>query len=552
MQDIPAIDTKNRDKLDLFGGTSWKSCSIEDDVFAGFLNYQAQTITQEQKFVPPAEVQEIEPDPATETMPEDVKEAFVKEDTLMDMKDIPVDRESFEAMKPQLEKYGLSKEDIKDLEEKVNSEKGMTWGQFVSFISSKMASNHHVAELSSGQRSRLMTFFQKLGFSAPQSQRMVSDLDQGNADQVMNTVNERLKSLPQDKLAGLDKDELDAFMKQIRQIKGTAQAKDMSLIRIVGKAMENAMDKARRMAMLDASNKNADANDQLAAKSLAEVAKAKANTAISRAEIFSDESPAAEQARKESNDAARLTKTLSTEDQLKAAMNKTEDQVSKGMKLGQHKDTDAFLKQDAKGEDKSWNEFFQKLRLDHSDQAASLKQDPKGLAEALSQTKTETTNSKPWTKILAPRVIKQVETAILKNLAGGGKRLTLQLRPEHLGSVNVMLSVKNSEVSAVIRADNTEAAKLIADQMESIRHSLEAQGLKVSKLEVQTQLPGQDNTGWQNLADQRKAFEDNARARSRGGKSGFGPDADALAQDMNNLAREAILSGNGNGLHVIA
>ncbi len=552
MQDIPAVDTKNREGLDLLGGTSWKSCSIEDDVFAGFLDYQAQVITQEQKFIPEPKTPEIEHDPAAEVMPEDMEEVFVEEDTLMDMKDVSVDRESFQAMKPQLEKYGLSEEDIETLEEKVNSEKGMTWGQLVSFISSKMASNQHVTELSGGQRSRLMSFFQKLGFSAPQSQRMVSDLAQGNAEQVLDAVTERLKSLPQDKLAGLDNDELNAFMKQLRQIKGDAQAKDMSLIRIVGKAMENAMDKARRMAMLEAGNKNADANDQLAARSLAEAAKAKANTAISRAEIFSDESPAAEQARMAAKDAARLTKTLSTEDQLKAAMNKTEDQLSKGVKFGEHKDTEAFLKQDAKGEDKSWNEFFQKLRLDRSDQTASLKQDAKGLAESLNQAKTEATSAKPWAKTAAPRVIKQVENAILKNLSGGGKRLTLQLKPEHLGSVSVMLSVKNSEVSAVIRADNTEAAKLIADQMESIRQSLEAQGLKVSKLEVQTQLPGQDNTGWENLADQQKAFEENARARSRGHKNGFGPDADALAQDMNNLAREAILSDNGNGLHVVA
>ncbi|MBU1247218.1 MAG: flagellar hook-length control protein FliK [Proteobacteria bacterium] len=561
MQDIPAIESKSQDSLDLLGHTSWDTGSIDQDVFAGFLDYQANIVRDEKAFAPaPVLTQPLvqsvttATDLTNKTMPESAQTVFESKDTLKDMKNVPVDNESFQAMKPQLEKYGLNKEEIKALEDKVNSEEGMTWGNLVTFISAKMAEVSKATELSAEQRQKLMTFFQKLGFSAPESERMVGDLALGKTDQVMQAVNKQLTTLPQDKLAGIDKNELQAFLEQIKQIEGDAKAKELGLVRVVGKAMENAMDRARRMAQLNADTKNADAGEPLAAKNLAEAVKAKAETSINRVEKYLEDSPAAEQARKAAKDAEKLLETLSSEDRLKVAAKDAGENVAKGLKFGENKDADTFMKQDNKSSDKSWNDFFQKLKLADSESVTTLKADnAKGFADALNTTKADLSSTKPWARTAAPQIIKQVDQAILKSLTGGGKRLTLQLSPEHLGSINVALTVKNSEVSATIRADNHEVARIITDQLESLRQSLEDQGLKVSKLEVQTQLPNHDNSSWQGMANQNKNFERDVlnRMRARMGNS-IGDGGEALAQEMNSMAREAILSGNGNGLHVIA
>ncbi|MFZ5813138.1 MAG: flagellar hook-length control protein FliK [Thermodesulfobacteriota bacterium] len=114
-------------------------------------------------------------------------------------------------------------------------------------------------------------------------------------------------------------------------------------------------------------------------------------------------------------------------------------------------------------------------------------------------------------------VLRQVENGMLKNLGQGGHRLTLNLSPEDLGAVNVMLTVKDKDVQAVIKTDTAEAAKIIGDQLNRVRESLEQQGLKVSKLEVQTGLAGQDQAAWQGADrhnEARQQQEEAARVRT--------------------------------------
>ncbi|NMC47889.1 MAG: flagellar hook-length control protein FliK, partial [Desulfovibrio sp.] len=114
-------------------------------------------------------------------------------------------------------------------------------------------------------------------------------------------------------------------------------------------------------------------------------------------------------------------------------------------------------------------------------------------------------------------VLRQVENGMLKNLGQGGHRLTLNLTPEDLGAVNVMLTVKDKDVQAVIKTDTAEAAKIIGDQLNRVRESLEQQGLKVSKLEVQTGLAGQDQAAWQGADrhnEARQQQEEAARVRT--------------------------------------
>ena len=106
----------------------------------------------------------------------------------------------------------------------------------------------------------------------------------------------------------------------------------------------------------------------------------------------------------------------------------------------------------------------------------------------------------------AQQVFQQVENGMLRSLADGTKQLNIQLTPENLGTVTVLLSMKNKELTAIIRPENPEAAKAIEDQLHNLRLTLEQQGLKVERLEVRQQLQDSTSQPWQGF-DQNQGQE---------------------------------------------
>ena len=85
-------------------------------------------------------------------------------------------------------------------------------------------------------------------------------------------------------------------------------------------------------------------------------------------------------------------------------------------------------------------------------------------------------------------IFSQVENGLLQQAGNGGRQLTLQLNPQELGRITLILSVNQGEVKASIRAENGETAAVLTEQLAELKASLEAQGLKVRELDVQTQL----------------------------------------------------------------
>jgi flagellar hook-length control protein FliK len=106
-------------------------------------------------------------------------------------------------------------------------------------------------------------------------------------------------------------------------------------------------------------------------------------------------------------------------------------------------------------------------------------------------------------------VYKQVESGAFKNLGQGVKQLVIRLDPMELGQVSVILQVRGKEVQAVLRASNQETSVALNEQLSQLRTQLEAQGLKVGKLEVQTQLAdGQGQSQWQG-AESHNRYQEN-------------------------------------------
>lgn len=112
---------------------------------------------------------------------------------------------------------------------------------------------------------------------------------------------------------------------------------------------------------------------------------------------------------------------------------------------------------------------------------------------------------------ISRQVASQVEQAMLSAMRDGSKKLELQLTPGDLGNITLTLSTRNGEVSAIIRSERTETADAMVRQLDVLRTNLEQQGIKVDKLEVQTQAQNQQNDSWQNLQQHNNQQEEHAR-----------------------------------------
>ncbi len=105
---------------------------------------------------------------------------------------------------------------------------------------------------------------------------------------------------------------------------------------------------------------------------------------------------------------------------------------------------------------------------------------------------------------LASQAAQQVEKALLTAARDGSKSLELQLHPAELGTLNITLTARNGEVSAIIRSERSETAEALQKQMEQIRAQLEDQGVKVDKIEVRQ--GGQENSAhYDSFTDQQQS-----------------------------------------------
>lgn len=143
-------------------------------------------------------------------------------------------------------------------------------------------------------------------------------------------------------------------------------------------------------------------------------------------------------------------------------------------------------------------------------------------------------------------VYQQIENGAFKNLGQGLRQLVIRLDPADLGQVSVILQVRGKEVQAVLRAGNQETSQILNEQLGQLRTQLEAQGLKVGKLEVQTQLAdSQNQSQWQG-AEQHNRYQENRELAlsAQRWRNLERVDAD-LVRDVQNTPRWEKLSQSG-------
>ena len=88
----------------------------------------------------------------------------------------------------------------------------------------------------------------------------------------------------------------------------------------------------------------------------------------------------------------------------------------------------------------------------------------------------------------APRaeetVLPQIVQSIRLQAVQGTTEARVQLKPEHLGTLNITLKVEHNQVTATIQADVAAVRQWIESHEASLRQSLSEQGLQLAKLEV--------------------------------------------------------------------
>ncbi len=178
----------------------------------------------------------------------------------------------------------------------------------------------------------------------------------------------------------------------------------------------------------------------------------------------------------------------------------------------------------------------------------------------LAQSVSSSAQAQAPTDLLSHQAANQVEQAMLTAAKDGTKRLDLQLHPLELGAVTITLTSRNGELNALIRSEKPETTELMHKQLDHIRATLEQQGVKVDKLEVQTQTP-ENNAQydqWDSMQEHNARQEENARRevleRLRNlGKvrnDGTNPDETTLEQSVQLNTQAAIAAGQP--LHIVA
>ncbi|MDO4766851.1 MAG: flagellar hook-length control protein FliK [Pseudomonadota bacterium] len=149
-------------------------------------------------------------------------------------------------------------------------------------------------------------------------------------------------------------------------------------------------------------------------------------------------------------------------------------------------------------------------------------------------------------KARGAEVLRQVEAGAFRDLGQGNKQLVIRLDPPDLGQVSVVLQVRGKEVQAVLRTGNQETSQVLADQLGQLRNQLESQGLRVTRLEVQTQLAdSQTGSQWQGAEQHNRYQENRELAMTAQRLRTLGRAEPVLARDMQNLPHKENISSGG-------
>ena len=87
-------------------------------------------------------------------------------------------------------------------------------------------------------------------------------------------------------------------------------------------------------------------------------------------------------------------------------------------------------------------------------------------------------------------IVRQIIDAVKVNVNRTSTEMELQLHPESLGKVNLVVAAKDGIITAQIAAQDEAVKNVIENQLVMLKESFEQQGLKVEAVAVTVQSHG--------------------------------------------------------------
>jgi len=551
------------------------SSSKGSDLFADLLKYSATNSASLQTLAPvyvdPLQIAQSSSSVSASTarLEEPAMPASHADDSLRNVK---MTREDYAGVRDKLEQAGVSKEKLEELDKKVQSPEGMTWGQLMHTVrEATMEKISKPSKLTEEDKAAISSLLTRIGFEPKQAEELTAGLASRHPAKAFAAISAKLKELGPDQTLSLSKDEMGALAKALKlsdsasqrlmakfgsseqmqltpegmrqafvAVKGElsdqlVQAKDA--LQSVRDALHPAMEKARQQ--LEIARQATDGQVE--------------SSQVKTSSLLKDPQDHVQPGKDAQNGAAKSTVANAAQpDPAQAARDSRQQnqrftgQDGSGSQGGSQQGKTAH--------DKAVGEFTGKVRLEGESQMFGDSRFGIGQGLNASSAAQAKGDASQVLKGQNTQVLSQVESGILRNMGQGVKQLTLELTPDNLGKLNIMLTVKGKDVQAVIRADSPEAEKVLAENLQQIKQSLENQGLTVSKMEVRPGISQDSNLGQQWAgADKHNQSQDRRDALERLRTSSLLADlagGTGLAQGMQNTGAEVKISQGG--LYIVA
>ncbi|WP_248926371.1 flagellar hook-length control protein FliK [Paenibacillus hamazuiensis] len=141
----------------------------------------------------------------------------------------------------------------------------------------------------------------------------------------------------------------------------------------------------------------------------------------------------------------------------------------------------------------------------------------------------------PAQPVPVQRFSEEMTQFVVKNLrvtlANGLSEAKISLAPEHLGHVDVKITVHNGQVVAQFMADTVAGKEMLESQLSQLRTNLQSQGIAVDKLEV-SQSPNLQSGMFQDSRGQQSQQQSGRQSKGNKSGSGFEAAADEAVQSV--------------------
>ena len=410
-----------------------------------------------------------------------------------------LDEEDFSALKNVLTQYGISKEKIELLQKKFEDD-DLDWKAVFSVLGMNQLCFR--PDLDKNSELALGSALQKLGFTPQKARELIGELRQNKKMLVWKEIARQLEKLPGDKKIIFSQNEINALQKAF---KSKADSKEGHDIWHNFARKELSLEEVRNLLALLKKSDSFPAEGEVSGTEK-EIGLFHAISSIAEGK----------EVKRAGKDIEREERIRTGKEELKHKVGQQHAEKVDKEKAGKkhadfdgnaEKDTDLFKDMLVSKKIKK-KEAVKTRHSDGSDFKEKMQKAGEGGVWAQERMSHDDVVQPGAQEKISRQIMEQVESGIFRTLKQGVKELKVQLTPPDLGRLNVVLQVKNNEVTALIKTTNQDVTRIIADNMQGLKDALEKQGLQVSKLDVQTQLPdNQMNTPWQGAQQHNQAHE---------------------------------------------